>query len=49
MYFSDGRAKVEIALARGKRQHDKRQALAERQASREMSRALGRRAKGRED
>jgi len=49
MYFSDGRAKVEIALARGKRQHDKRQALAERQASREMSRAFGRRAKGRED
>jgi len=49
MYFSDGRAKVEIALARGKRQHDKRQALAERQATREMSRALGRRAKGRED
>ena len=49
MYFSDGKAKVEIALARGKRQHDKRQALAERQASREMSRALGRRAKGRED
>ncbi|MCI0686293.1 MAG: SsrA-binding protein SmpB [Sporichthyaceae bacterium] len=49
MYFSDGRAKVEIALARGKRLHDKRQALAERQATREMSRAVGRRAKGRED
>jgi len=49
LYFSDGHAKVEIALARGKRMHDKRQALAERQATREMSRALGRRAKGRED
>jgi len=49
LYFSDGRAKVEIALARGKRMHDKRQALAERQATREMSRALGRRAKGRDD
>jgi SsrA-binding protein len=38
--FKDGKAKIEIALARGKRQHDKRQALAERQASREMARAL---------
>jgi SsrA-binding protein len=46
LYFSDGRAKVEIALARGKRAYDKRQALAERQAGREMQRALGRRAKG---
>jgi SsrA-binding protein len=40
LYFKDGKAKVEIGLARGKRQHDKRQALAERQASREMARAL---------
>jgi SsrA-binding protein len=40
LYFKDGKAKIEIALARGKRQHDKRQALAERQASREMARAL---------
>jgi len=47
LYFKDGRAKVEIALARGKRSYDKRQALAERQAGREMARALGRRAKGR--
>jgi SsrA-binding protein len=30
LYFKDGKAKIEIALARGKRQHDKRQALAER-------------------
>ncbi|HEY3200766.1 MAG TPA: SsrA-binding protein SmpB [Actinomycetes bacterium] len=40
LYFKDGKAKIEIALARGKRQYDKRQALAERQASREMARAL---------
>jgi SsrA-binding protein len=40
LYFKDGKAKVEIALARGKKQHDKRQALAEKQASREMARAL---------
>ena len=40
LYFKDGKAKIEIALARGKRQHDKRQALAEKQASREMARAL---------
>lgn len=42
LYFKDGKAKIEIALARGKRQYDKRQALAERQASREMARALRR-------
>jgi len=38
MYFVDGRAKVEIALARGKKLHDKRQALAEKQAKREAER-----------
>ena len=48
MYFSDGRAKVEIALARGRRSYDKRQALAERDAKKEMDRATGLRAKGRE-
>lgn len=46
LYFSNGRAKVEIALARGKRDYDRRQDLAERDASREMQRALGRRSKG---
>ena len=46
LYFKDGRAKVEIALARGKRSYDKRQALAEKEAKRETQRALGRRAKG---
>jgi len=40
LYFSDGYAKAEIALARGKKQHDKRQALAERQAKREADRAI---------
>jgi SsrA-binding protein len=40
LYFSDGKAKVEIALARGKRQYDKRQDLARRDAAREVERAL---------
>ncbi|HEX3827910.1 MAG TPA: SsrA-binding protein SmpB [Sporichthyaceae bacterium] len=43
LYFSDGRAKVELALARGKKLHDKREALAERQATREMARELNNR------
>ena len=47
LYFKDGRAKVEIALARGKKSYDKRASLAERQAGREIERELGRRAKGR--
>lgn len=47
LYFKDGKAKVEIALARGKKSYDKRASLAERQASREVERELGRRAKGR--
>jgi SsrA-binding protein len=46
LYFKDGRAKVEIALARGKRTYDKRQALAERQSKRETERALARRNRG---
>jgi SsrA-binding protein len=46
LYFKDGRAKVEIALARGKKSYDKRHALAERQANREKEQALGRRLKG---
>jgi SsrA-binding protein len=40
LYFSDGRAKVEIGLARGKREYDKRQALKERQDKRETDRAV---------
>lgn len=43
LYFLDGRAKVEIALARGKRDYDKRQALRERQDRREADRAMARR------
>jgi SsrA-binding protein len=41
IYFSDGRAKVEIAVAKGKREYDKRQALRERQDNREAQRAMG--------
>jgi SsrA-binding protein len=40
LYFSDGRAKVEIALAKGKREYDKRQTLRERQDKREAERAM---------
>jgi SsrA-binding protein len=39
LYFKDGRAKVEIGVARGKRSYDKRQALAKRDAAREIERA----------
>jgi SsrA-binding protein len=40
IYFSDGNAKVEIAVAKGKREYDKRQALRERQDQREAQRAM---------
>ncbi len=40
LYFKDGYAKVEVALARGKKSYDKRHALAERQARREADRAV---------
>ncbi len=40
IYFKDGRAKVELALARGKKQQDRRQTLAKRDAEREMARAV---------
>jgi SsrA-binding protein len=46
LYFSQGKVKVELALARGKRSYDKRQDLARRDADREVARALGRRGKG---
>ena len=46
LYFTDGKVKVELALARGKQAHDKRQDLARRDAEREVTRELGRRAKG---
>lgn len=40
LYFLDGRAKVEIAVAKGKKDYDKRQALRERQDKREADRAV---------
>ena len=43
LYFSGGRAKVELAVARGKRAYDKRQDLARRDAAREVERAYRRR------
>jgi len=49
LYFKDGRAKVEIGLAKGKKSYDKRHALADRQAEREKQQAIGRRAKGHTD
>jgi SsrA-binding protein len=49
LYFLNGRAKVEIATARGKKSWDKRHSLAERQANREIEVEVGRRAKGMRD
>jgi SsrA-binding protein len=49
IYFVEGKVKVELALAKGKKSYDKRQDLAKRDADREISRTLGRRAKGRTD
>ena len=40
LYLKDGLAKVELALARGRKQYDKREAIAERDAQREIARAL---------
>ena len=40
LYFKDGKAKVEIAIAKGKKAHDKREAIKEREADREVSRSL---------
>jgi len=47
LYFNErGRAKLELALARGKQAHDKRQDMARRDAQREVTREMGRRVKG---
>jgi SsrA-binding protein len=43
LYFYDGKAKIELALARGRRSYDKRQELARRDATREVERAMRRR------
>lgn len=40
LYFKNGRAKVELGLARGKKHHDKREAIKEREVRREMDRAM---------
>ena len=40
LYFKDGKAKVEIAVAKGKKAHDKREAIKEREADREVSRVV---------
>jgi SsrA-binding protein len=42
LYLKDGRAKLEIAIAKGKKQHDKREAIARRDAEREMEREMNR-------
>lgn len=42
VYFKEGRAKVELAVARGRKTYDKRQALAKRDAEREAARAMAR-------
>jgi SsrA-binding protein len=47
LYFQDGWAKVEIGLARGRRSFDKRQAIAQRDADREIARELSDRLRGR--
>ena len=49
LYFSDGKAKVEIGIARGRKNYDKRQAIAEKDAKRETAKAVGRRGKGMDD
>ena len=46
LYFKDGRAKVELGIAKGRTKGDKRQAMAERDSNREIERALGRTRKG---
>ncbi len=46
LYFQDGRAKVELGLARGKRRYDKRQAIRKREEDREIDRVLRRGRRG---
>jgi SsrA-binding protein len=43
VYFKDGRAKVELAVAKGRKTHDKRQVIAERDANLDLRRAMARR------
>ena len=46
LYFKDGKAKIELAVGRGKKAHDKRDALMEKQAGREIEREISRRNSG---
>ena len=48
LYFKDGKAKIELAVAKGKKIHDKRAALMERQAGREIEREVSRRRSGKD-
>lgn len=48
LYFKDGRAKIELALVKGKKGHDKRDSLAEKQAQLDINRALSRRQSGKD-
>jgi SsrA-binding protein len=43
LYFTHGLAKIELGLGKGKREHEKRQAIAKREHQREIERAVGRR------
>lgn len=49
IYFKDGKAKIELALAKGKKAHDKRATLMEQQATREVNRELSRRTSGKSE
>ena len=48
LYFKDGKAKIELAVAKGKMVYDKRAALMERQAGREVEREVSRRRSGKD-
>ncbi|GDX16608.1 MAG: hypothetical protein RI899_16 [Actinomycetota bacterium] len=48
LYFKDGKAKIELAVAKGKKVYDKRAALMERQAGREVEREISRRRSGKD-
>jgi SsrA-binding protein len=48
LYFKDGKAKIEVAIAKGKKAHDKRGTLMEQQATRDINRELSRRQSGKD-
>jgi SsrA-binding protein len=48
LYFKDGKAKIEVAVAKGKKAHDKRSTLMEQQATRDINRELSRRQSGKD-